>query len=154
MNKLTGLSVNFPKNGESSENLLLLPTLTNIHGKRALILQGKNGRKKLGNVLKKRGVKVEYCECYYRKQINYNGEEQGNRMIKLGINTLVVTSGEMLKQLYYLLPKNHRKSWLICCKLIVVSNRLAYIAKRLGWKDIVMAKTANNKDLIKLLLNI
>ncbi|AKC60726.1 uroporphyrinogen-III synthase [Blochmannia endosymbiont of Camponotus (Colobopsis) obliquus] len=154
MNKLTGCFINFPKKNETSEELLQLPSLNHINGKRILILNSKNGRNILEKTLKKKGGQVDVCECYYRNPINYNGEEQAHRIIKLGINTLVITSGEMLQQLYYLLPKKYHTSWLLKCKLIVVSKRLALQGYQLGWQDILITKQANNTSLLKTILKI
>lgn len=148
MYTLSGIQSKYPKNQETSENLLQLPELThNISGRRALILKGNNGRNLLQNTLQKRGVLVYCCECYTRKLYKYNSIEQYTRMLMLNITTIVVTSEEILKQLYYLIPKNCRKTWLIQCRLIVVSSRLAYIAQKLGWTDIIITHSANNHSI-------
>ncbi len=53
-----------------------------------------------------------------------------------GVTTLVVTSGEMLQQLWALIPQWYRERWLLRCRILVVSERLARQARELGWQDI------------------
>ncbi|MCR3755581.1 MAG: uroporphyrinogen-III synthase [Sodalis sp. Psp] len=152
LRSLSVLPVRYPKEGETSEDLLRLPALANIDGKRALILRGNGGREVLAHTLHQRGVQTIYCECYRRCPIHYNSEEQERRMRTLGIDTLVITSGEMLQQFYTSMPKYYRHSCLMQCRLIVVSERLAMLARLLGWSDIIVANAADNDALMRVLL--
>ncbi|AEI74693.1 Uroporphyrinogen-III synthase [Candidatus Moranella endobia PCVAL] len=149
---LSGLLVSYPETGSTSEDVLSLPTLAGIDGKRALILRGNGGSEVLEQMLLQRGVQTTYCECYRRSPIYYDGEEQSHRMQTLGIDTLVITSGEMLQQFYQLIPEYYRCTWLKKCKIIVVSTRLAMIACKLGWTNIIVAKAADNDTLMRTLL--
>ncbi|CAD83263.1 uroporphyrinogen III synthase [Candidatus Blochmanniella floridana] len=152
MYSLSGILSKYPQNEETSENLLQFPELIyNISGRRALILKGNNGLTTLQHTLQKRGALVLCCECYTRKPIQYNGKEQYNRMITLDIEIIVVTTTDMLKQLYYLIPQSHRTDWLITRQLVVTSNRLAEYAKSLGWSDIIITKSANNTTILRAL---
>ncbi|URJ28739.1 uroporphyrinogen-III synthase [Blochmannia endosymbiont of Camponotus sp. C-046] len=152
MHKLSGILVKYPKYQETSENLLRLPELMYSYGKRALILRGNNGRTILDHTLQRRGVFVASYECYSRLPLQYDGEEQSSKLLELNIKIVVVTSGEILQQLYYLIPEFYRTSWLLRCKLIVVSLRLANLARRLGWTDIIIAQSANNEALVHVLI--
>lgn len=154
MYTLSGIQSKYPLHEETSENLLQIPELiSHISGHRALILKGNNGgRDFLKNTLKKRGALVCCCECYSRKTIQYNGIEQYNRMLTLKINTIVVTTGTMLEQLYQLIPYNYRYTWLLKCRLIVVSLRLAKLAQKLGWTNIIITKSANNHSILTTLI--
>ncbi len=44
-----------------------------------------------------------------------------------------------------------KNEWLFGCKIFVIGNRLAKIAKEMGWNDIVVSDNANNNDLLKLI---
>lgn len=149
--RVSSLPVIYPQDGETSENLLNLPALQNIAGKKALILRGNGGREILAKTLQERGADVTYCECYQRGQIYYDGNEQSSSWQRAGIDTLVVTSGEMLQQLYTLVPDYYRGSWLLRCNLVVVSERLAILARQLGWSTIRVADNADNDALIRAL---
>lgn len=152
LHALSGRMVSYPDEGETSEDLLRLPSLARIDGHRALILRGNSGREVLEQTLRHRGVQSTYCECYRRITIHYDGEVLGRRMLTLAIDTLVITSGEMLQQFYILMPEYYRNACLAQCRLIVVSERLAMLARQLGWVDIVVAHAADNDALMRVLL--
>ena len=92
----SGIEVRYPLDQEISEVLLQLPELQNIQGKRALILRGNGGRELLGETLVARGAQVEFCECYQRCGKLYDGAQEAMRWHTRGVDTIVVTSGEML----------------------------------------------------------
>ncbi|AEW44804.1 uroporphyrinogen-III synthase [Serratia symbiotica str. 'Cinara cedri'] len=151
LHRISRLPVVSPREREISEMLLMLPALQNLDGKQALILRGNGGRSLLGDTLGKRGAKVSYYECYQRSPVHYDGNKQCSYWQRIGIDTLVVTSGEMLQQLYTLVPDYYRSSWLLRCRLIVVSDRLAIMAQELGWDTICVADNADNDALIRAL---
>ncbi len=143
-------NVEYPLGREVSEELLRLPALSHIEGKRALLLRGNGGRELLAETLQTRGAEVTLCECYQRNPIEYHGRTQAAHWMNLGVDTLVVTSGEMLQQLYHLVPDDYHH-WLLTCRLIVVSERLATLAKERGWNTITVADNADNDALIRAL---
>ena len=151
LHKVSGIDVRYPLDQEISEVLLQLPELQNIQGKRALILRGNGGRELLAKTLTERGAIVEFCECYQRNMKYYDGAEEAMRWHTRGVHTLVVTSGEMLQQLFSLTPLWYRENWLLRCRLIVVSERLVNLARELGWQDIQVADNAENDALIRAL---
>ena len=142
--------VEFPENS-FSEQLLDMPLLENIAGQRCVILRGNSGRELLGETLQSRGADVTYFECYQRVAINYHGAEQAFRWRQKGISTIIVTSGEMLNLLYELIPALDRNEWLLHCRLVVVSERLATLATDFGWRDIIVADGADNDALLRAL---
>lgn len=143
--------VHYPQDRETSEVLLQLPELQHISGKQALILRGNGGRELLGETLASRGAKVEYCECYQRIKKQYDALEEAHRWYERRVSVIVVTSGEMLQQLYEMTPDWYRINWLLRCQLLVVSERLAEIARRLGWQEIRVADNADNDALLRAL---
>ncbi|MHA7844832.1 uroporphyrinogen-III synthase [Serratia sp. D1N4] len=151
MHRISSLPVEYPREREISETLLLLPALQKLAGKQALIMRGNGGRELLGDTLSERGATVRYYECYQRSPVHYDGTEQSAHWQRAGVNTLVVTSGEMLQQLYTLVPDYYRSSWLLRCHLIVVSERLATLAQELGWSSIRVADNADNDALMRAL---
>lgn len=94
---------------------------------------------------------MTFVECYQRCAKHYDGAEEAMRWHARGINTLVVTSGEMLQQLWALIPLWYRENWLLRCRLLVVSERLANQARELGWQDIRIADNADNDALLRAL---
>ncbi len=151
LSRISSLAVCYPKNTAISETLLMLPSLQKLDGKQALILRGNRGRKLLGNELEERGAKVNYYECYHRIPVYYDGNKKSTQWQQAGIDTLIVTSAEMLEQLYTLVPHEYRSLWLLRCCLVVVSERLAILAQKLGWSTIRLAESADNDALIRVL---
>ncbi|MGG7448988.1 uroporphyrinogen-III synthase [Kosakonia oryzendophytica] len=151
LHTVTGIDVCYPLDRETSEVLLQLPELQNVQGKQALILRGNGGREVLAETLAARGAEVEFCECYQRSAKFYNGAEEAMRWHTRGVTTLVVTSGEMMQQLFSLIPPWYRENWLLRCRILVVSERLAHLARELGWQDIQVADTADNDALLRAL---
>ncbi|AXF77861.1 uroporphyrinogen-III synthase [Erwinia tracheiphila] len=147
----SGRNVTWPEKSETSEVLIQLPSLQQVAGKQALILRGNGGRQLLAETLQQRGANVKFVECYKRCEKYYQGETEGRRWRSLGITTLVVTSGEMLEQLYSLFPDNDREEWLLHCQVIVVSERLATRARELGWNAVRVAEGADNNALLRAL---
>ncbi|MCI1898680.1 MAG: uroporphyrinogen-III synthase [Enterobacter sp.] len=151
LHTVSGIDVRYPLDREISEVLLQLPELQTIAGKRALILRGNGGRELLGETLTARGADVTFCECYQRCAKYYDGAQEAMRWKARGVNTLVITSGEMLHQLWSLVPEWYRDNWLLRCRLLVVSERLANLARELGWQDILIAENADNDALLRAL---
>ncbi|EOI3530817.1 uroporphyrinogen-III synthase [Cronobacter dublinensis] len=151
LHQFSGLHIHYPRDREISEVLLQLPELQNVAGKRALILRGNGGRELLGEALTERGAAVTFCECYQRSAKIYDGTQEAHRWHTRGITTLVVTSGEMLRQLHDLMPPWYRANWLLRCRLVVVSERLATLARELGWQNILVADNADNDALLRAL---
>ncbi|CAM3372897.1 Uroporphyrinogen-III synthase [Klebsiella spallanzanii] len=151
LHKVSSHDVRYPLDREISEVLLQLPELQNIAGKKALILRGNGGRELLGDTLRERGADVTFCECYQRSARHYDGAEEAMRWQSRGVSTLVITSGEMLQQLWTLIPQWYRERWLLNCRILVVSERLAEQARALGWQDIQVADSADNDALLRAL---
>ena len=151
LHTVSGADVRYPLDREISEVLLQLPELQNIAGKNALILRGNGGRELLGATLTERGARVTFCECYQRSAKHYDGAEEAMRWQSRGVTTLVGTSGEMLQQLWSLIPQWDREQWLLHCRVVVVSERLALQARELGWQEIQVADSADNDALLRAL---
>ena len=151
LHTVSGIDVRYPLDREISEVLLQLPELQTVAGKRALILRGNGGRELLGETLTARNSEVTFCECYQRCAKYYDGAEEAMRWHQRGVDTLVVTSGEMLQQLWSLIPQWYRENWLLRCRLLVVSERLANLARELGWQEIRIADNADNDALLRAL---
>ena len=151
LHQVSGLDVRYPLDREISEVLLQLPELQTIAGKKALILRGNGGRELLAETLTERGAIVTLCECYQRCPVHYDGAEEAMRWQTREVTTLVVTSGEMLQQLWTLIPLWYRERWLLQCRLLVVSERIAKLAQEMGWQDIQVADSADNDALLRAL---
>ena len=90
-------------------------------------------------------------ECYQREPISYDNEEQTDLCKRAGINTVVVTSVEILTALMDFVPKSEH-NWIKSCQLITVSRRIANLATWYGFEKIVIAPRADNATLLQALV--
>ncbi|NRA69734.1 MAG: uroporphyrinogen-III synthase [Gammaproteobacteria bacterium] len=147
-----GLLVKSP-NQPITESLLELSSLQRLSARRILILRGVGGRELLFEQLTGRGAIVEHCEIYQRQPVNYEPLKELTSWKKAKIKTIVVTSGEILKNLLGLITKSS-SSWLFDCNLVVPSQRVADLALEMGFMRCFVATGADNNAILQTLLNI
>ena len=104
----TECTVRYPIASENTEGVLNLPQMTELTDKNLLILRGNGGRELLREQAALRGATVDTIECYQRTPISYNNEEQTSICIRSGVQTLVVTSLEILQALIEFVPENEQ----------------------------------------------
>ena len=141
----------YPFGEENSEGLLKLPPMQQLAGKTVLLLRGNRGRELFSEQVKARGATLEVIECYQREPISYDNEEQTDLCKRAGINTVVVTSVEILTALMDFVPKSEH-NWIKSCQLITVSRRIANLATWYGFEKIVIAPRADNATLLQALV--
>lgn len=124
-----------------------------LQDKTILILRANSGRELLAEKAIQRGANIQYLECYRREPVKEELPEKLGLCKRLGVDTIVVTSSEILTSLYEQTKENHRE-WLFDCHLVVVSNRIAKIAKQMGWQPakIALSDKADNLSLMNTLL--
>ena len=146
-------AVIYPLKSENSEGLLELPQLAELTGKTILILRAETGREYFPEQARLRGAEIQTLECYQRVAINGALNEQISLAKRAGIDTIVLTSGEMLNALVQHTDEQDH-DWLFKCRLVVVGQRLARLAVLLGWQqqDIWISEKADNHSLFELLL--
>ncbi|AWX14090.1 uroporphyrinogen-III synthase [Mergibacter septicus] len=152
--EITEQTVVYPALVENSEGILALPQFSspNLTGKKLLLLRGNSGRELLQNTIPQRGGEVELLTCYHRTPL----KQQVDPFLfcRAGIDTIIVSSGEILTALLDFIPKNEH-NWLFSCRLIVISQRLADLAIQAGWQieNIVVTDKADNNTLFQTVLS-
>lgn len=141
----------YPIRSESSEGLLELPEMQFLQGKQILILRANSGRDFFRKQAELRGALVSYVECYRREPLLYDAEEKINICKRLGVNTIVATSLDIVQSLLTFVPENDQ-AWLKQCTLITVSQRIANFTKEAGWANVVISPKADNTSLLNTLL--
>jgi uroporphyrinogen-III synthase len=115
-----------------SEGLLALPELQDVAGWRVLILRGDGGRELLGDTLKARGATVEYAACYRRSK-----PQQGiAALLDAAPDAITVTSSEALEHLWQM-PDAAQRERLSTVPLFVPHQRIAELARRQGWRQVL-----------------
>lgn len=149
----SGQSVYYPLREETSEGLLAIQAMQDLHGKTVLVLRAESGRDYFPEQASQKGASVRCLECYQRIPISENLSEQISLCKRAGIDTIVATSAEILQSLVENTLENEHK-WLKNCRLLVVSKRIAHLAQKLGWanEDIRITAKADNQTLFTALM--
>lgn len=145
-------AVKYPICFENSEGLLELPEMQNIQGKNIVILRAETGREFFAKEAVKRGASVQNVECYRRVPSAENLSEKLSLAKRVGIDTIMVTSSEILSSLIENIADEDR-DWLLSCKLVVIGQRIAIIAKQSGWGSdkIIVSPKADNQSILDIL---
>lgn len=114
-----------------SENLLEMPQLQDVAGKRIAIFRGDGGREVLGDTLTARGARIEYAECYRRSRPDASAGGLLRQWSRNEINAVTVTSAEGLRNLYDMLGKLGRQ-WLKTTPVFVPHQRILEVVHELG----------------------
>ncbi|MFA9488438.1 MULTISPECIES: uroporphyrinogen-III synthase [unclassified Mannheimia] len=146
-------AVIYPLESENSEGVLALPDMQDLTNKTILILRANSGRELLAETAMLRGASIQYLECYRREPVTVDIPEKISVCKRLGVDTIIITSSEILKSLYEQTAENCRE-WLFECNIVVVSQRIGKIAKQMGWQSdkIFISDKADNITLINTLL--
>lgn len=115
----------------TSEGLLHLPCLQNIHNKQILILRGIGGRELLAETLTARGAIVDYYQPYQRIVIDLQGSQLVEQWKLQKINGAIISSIEILHRLLEIIPEREL-NWLKTLTIYVPSKRIADQAQLLG----------------------
>lgn len=130
-----------------SEGLLALPALQGVSGRRVLILRSNDGRDLIARTLASRGALVHYCATYERHYPDLDGDALTRHWQAAGLDSLLITSGELLQRLLALVP-DPQHPWLYDRLLVVPSPRVAEMAEGAGFTRIVIAQGASNQALV------
>ena len=156
LNALTtlGVEAKCPET-HNSEGMLAFPELSaselKASPKNILIIRGDGGREFLAKQLRLRGAKVEYLESYQREWLTLTSTQKSLWHQK-NINTIIITSNDLLKRVVDLIDITDNY-WQNTCLWLVVSERIAQSAQKMGLKNIVNSYGANNQSIITTLLN-
>ena len=128
-----GIQANSPKGRQNSEELLQLPQLQQLKNQRIIIFRGVGGREILSSKLVERGARVEYCELY-RRVVQPEALAVARQQ---KADCLIAHSGELITAM------GEAKSTLFANTPVVVpSERVAAIARQLGYNRVVSADNA------------
>ena len=120
-----------PQGRFDSESLLTLPEMTNVAGKKILIVRGLGGRDVLVEILKTRGAQVTFAECYQRENPQTNCNLLAQLYSDKKLHGIVVTSSEAMR---HLLDLARDADWLRYVTLFVNHARVAELPTLLGLK--------------------
>ena len=130
-----------PKDRFDSESLLALPEMTEVSGKKILIIRGVGGRDVLAETLKARGGTVTFAECYQRINPQINCDLLAQLWVDKKLHGVVVTSSEAMR---HLLDLAGDAEWLRNVTLFVNHARIAELPLKMGLKVKVTDSLGDN----------
>jgi len=137
--KMAGLPVDLmPENGFNSEALLAMPQLQQVKGQSFLIVRGEGGREQLATMLRSRGAEVNYLEVYKRIIPRIDSSPVMELLKQHRLDVITVTSVEALQNLSLMLGEKNNNKQLSLIPLVVVSDRIRYIAADMGFNRITV----------------
>jgi uroporphyrinogen-III synthase len=140
------LQAEFPLERMSSEALLALESLSDVAGKKALIVRGIGGRELLATALREKGAAVEYLELYRRTCPDYIPGELAQLCRDEMPAGVVVSSTEALENFSALLAND--KITLDSIPLFVSSDRIAENAAAAGFQQTITMSGADDRAII------
>jgi uroporphyrinogen-III synthase len=147
--ELAGLPVDLlPEKGYNSEALLAMPQLQHVKEKKILIIRGEGGRDELANTLRSRGAQVEYLDVYKRVIPGIDASSVLNLLAENKLDVITITSAEALQNLLTMLGKEKHKL-LFAVPLVVVSDRIKYIAADMGFERINVTDSPSNTAIVE-----
>ncbi|PKH07642.1 uroporphyrinogen-III synthase [Moritella sp. Urea-trap-13] len=129
-----------------SEGVLKLFANVSLANKNIVILRGNGGRETMAEDLRRRTANVTYCEVYQRTVPDYDQEMLINKWQQFAINSVIITSGEILGNLIKTIPYT-ALPWILNLHFIVPSPRIAALAHELGIAHVTIASGASNNSL-------
>lgn len=142
-----------PESDFSSEGLLALPRLRNVAGQRILIVRGENGRALLADTLTARGARVDRAEVYRRERPTADGKRLLERWARGEIGAVVVTSTEILLNLFDMLSEPGQ-DYLRDTPLVAISPRTRQTAAEYGCRRLLLSENASDDAIVSTLLDL
>jgi uroporphyrinogen-III synthase len=137
--------------GYDSEALLCSDRFQQVEGQRILILRGNGGRDLMRNTLTERGARVDYGTVYYRRLPSYSEQTLKQKLLDEPLSALLITSGESLLNLQTLITTHSADRYqpLLNTLLIVPSERIAVIARELGYRRVRVAQGPDDDSMVR-----
>lgn len=142
--------VRIPVAGSDSEALLAHPDLQDVRGQAIGLLTAPGGRGLLAERLRARGAQVRIAEVYRRESIVIAPTRLRALAALRGDVALLLTSREAFDPLWQSLSPQTRKR-LVGRPCVVASDRLAALARSLGFKTVLRASNARPSSLLSTL---
>lgn len=134
------LTVPPPHNSETLLNLADFQPET-LTGKNFLIIRGIGGRTLLAETLQSRGAQVSHWPVY-RRTLPASGD---NTLAEMQLDAVIVTSGEGVENLFALFSC---QDWLLKTPLVLISQRVADLARQYSQASLWVAPYASDEGLM------
>lgn len=120
-----------PKHGDTSEDVLAMPTFSEPRGRRIGVVTGENGRGHIQSTLAQRGAEVDEIAVYRRTRVPLARDRLATLLGESDV--IVITSGEALSHLAAITPRALSPT-LQQQQLVVPSARVLKLARNIGFE--------------------
>ena len=135
-----------PSGRFESEEVLAMPELSHLDGRRVLIVRGEGGRGLMAETLRQRGARVSIAEVYRRFSPQVDPRPLLARWSS-EVDWVTVTSEQILRNLMAILGPAGREP-LLATPLVVIAARTAQVARTFGFRDVVLAERASDEAIL------
>jgi len=135
----------------TSEALLQAPALQQVSGEKMVIFRGLGGRTHLGDELRARGARVDYCELYERC-LPEDAEAQFAQLLQQPVEQRVILlhSGEALENLIKVITSlANVTAYKMAMQLLVPSQRIKVLALEAGFVQVCAAQNATDAAMLQ-----
>lgn len=132
----------------NSEALMTLPELQQISGERVLIIRGQGGRPWLGQQFEAQGARVEYLEVYQRTCPDNLANEVSGALSTGQLDFITAASGATVENICQLI-EDRLQGQLFETPLVVPGERVASVAKEMGFNQVLAASNASAEAMIE-----
>ena len=150
--KSYGINAQTPNRQFSSEGLIEAIGVNQLLDQKMLIVRGVNGRNLLPDTLQAKGAKITLLEVY-KRQVANPGEEQRQKLVNFikndQLSAMLVTSVEALENAGSIAADH--KLPIKNIPLVVISERIADAAVKLGFEYVHVAQGMESNEIMKLL---
>jgi uroporphyrinogen-III synthase len=150
-----GLAVDaMPQQGFTSEAFLTMPQFQAMQKQRCLIVRGVGGRETLAETLKARGAQVDYMEVYARQMPLPEPDRLITFLQATPAGLITLYSSETMQHLLAQLPLQPWRNRLLSLPLVVISDRLARIARECGFTRVTVSDNADDGAVFKTIIDL
>lgn len=142
-----------PEQGFNSEAILAMAEVQDLHSQSCLIIRGTGGREFLADSLRERGARVDYLQVYQRTMPMFDGHLLGAYIRGSALAAILIYSGDALMNLLQMLAKENLHKSLLDTPIVVISQRVRDLARKIGFKHIIIAAKASDAAMMNALLN-
>lgn len=130
-----------------SDGLLALPGLHDVRGSAIGLVTAPGGRDRIASTLQRRGARLLRADVYARVPIAPSAAAVARLLSLRQRPWLALSSGEALQRILRVLPEDALRA-LRKARVAAASQRLADLARAVGFRDVVVADSALPRDLI------
>ncbi|MCY4472687.1 MAG: uroporphyrinogen-III synthase [Kistimonas sp.] len=143
-----GVQAQYPRTGVTSEDLLTLPGLQDLHRQRILLLKGEGGRNLMAREFQKRGASLDCLVLYRRRCPSYQPGYLDRIVQDSRVGAMVATSGQIVR---HLLQISLHPETLQAVPLLVPGARVARLARLAGFHSVKVMAGADDAAVVSAL---